>query len=49
MDVRVELLASEFLVGFTYYGKGDIVIDEENDWVELNIYLGIAKITWRWW
>ena len=49
MDFRIELLADGFLVGFTYYGIGDIVIEEENDWAELNVYLGFAKITWRWW
>jgi hypothetical protein len=49
MDFQITLNADGILFGFTYYGVGDIVIDEENDWSELNIYLGIGKLTWRWW
>lgn len=48
MDFAITLLADGFLVGFTYYGKGDNVIDEEADWAELNIFLGIARLSWRW-
>ncbi len=47
MDLQIILLADGFLLGFTYFGKGDNVVDEEVDWAEFNLYLGIAKITWR--
>tara|TARA_E500000331_G_C16967013_1_gene587568 strand:- start:321 stop:467 length:147 start_codon:yes stop_codon:yes gene_type:complete len=47
MDFRVELIADGFLFGITYFGKEDDMLVEE-DWAELNIYLGIARLKWRW-
>lgn len=50
MDFRIELLGDGALLGFTFFGKDDrIEAYEEEDWNELNIYLVIAKLTWRWW
>jgi|TARA_B100001094_G_scaffold323273_1_gene373849 hypothetical protein len=48
MDFRITLLADGLLFGFTYYSKGDIVIKDDEDWAELNLYLFIVKLTWRW-
>ena len=44
-DVEVVAIGDGFLVGMTYYSKDDVV---EEDWAELNLYLGIVKIKWRW-
>ena len=50
METRVQLMADGALIGFTYYGKGDIVlVEEENDWHEINIYLLFVSITIKWW
>jgi len=44
-DVEVVAIGDGFLVGMTYYSKDDVM---EEDWAELNLYLGIVKIKWRW-
>ena len=47
-DFRITGLGDGFLIGITYFPKGDRVegFDDE-DWTELNIFLGIVKLTWR--
>ncbi len=44
MDFSIMLLADGFLIGFTHYPKGE----EEEDWTEFNLYLGLVRLTWRW-
>ena len=44
-DFEVVSIGDGFLLGMTYYSKDDVV---EEDWAELNIYLGIMKLKWRW-
>ena len=44
-EFEVVSIGDGFLTGITYYSKDDVV---EEDWVELNIYLGIVKLKWRW-
>ena len=44
-DVEVVAIGDGFLVGMTYYSKDDVM---EEDWAELNLYLAIVKIKWRW-
>ena len=44
-DVEVVSIGDGFLFGITYYSKDDVM---EEDWAELNLYLGIIKIKWRW-
>jgi len=44
MDFSVTLLADGFLLGFTHYPKSEEV---EEDWAELNLYLGLIRLTWR--
>lgn len=48
MDIRIEAMGDGALLGFTYFSKGDIVIEEENDWAEFNLYLIFIRITFRW-
>ena len=44
-DFSITLIADGFLLGITYYPKGEV---EEDDWTELNLWLGIARLTWSW-
>ena len=47
-DFKITGLGDGFLIGFTYFAKEDrLEAWEEEDWTELNIYLGIIKLTWR--
>lgn len=47
-DFKITGLGDGFLIGFTYFAKEDrLEAWEEEDWAELNIYLGIIKLTWR--
>jgi len=49
MDFSITFLGDGFLIGFTFFAKDDrIEAFEDEDWTELNLYLGIAKLTWRW-
>ena len=45
MDFEIISIGDGVLFGLTYYSKDDVV---EEDWAELNIYLLIVKLTWRW-
>lgn len=45
-DFQIVSIGDGMLFGATYYSKNDIA---EEDWAELNIYLFIVKLTWRWW
>ena len=48
MDIQVTLLGDGALIGITYFPKGDREQGfEDEDWTELNVYLGIIKLTWR--
>lgn len=47
MDYAIIGIGDGFLLGVTYYGKDDRV--DEEDWSELNIYLGLIAINIRWW
>mgnify|MGYP001400747954 CR=1 FL=1 len=50
MEYFVTLLGDGALLGFTYFAKNDrIEAYEDEDWYELNIYLLIVKITFKWW
>lgn len=49
MDLQIVGMGDGALLGFTYFGKGDNVVDEESDWTELNIYLFIVCFKFRWW
>ena len=44
-DFEIVSIGDGFLFGMTYYSKDDVM---EEDWDELNIYLGIMKLKWRW-
>ena len=44
-DFEVVGIGDGFLFGMTYYSKDDVY---DEDWAELNIYLGIIKLKWRW-
>jgi|TARA_R100001086_G_scaffold49484_1_gene21958 hypothetical protein len=46
MDFRITLLGDGALLGFTYFSKDDVA---DEDWNELNLYLVICCLTWRWW
>jgi hypothetical protein len=46
MDFQITLMGDGALFGFTYFSKGDV---DEEDWNELNLYLVICRLTWRWW
>lgn len=47
-DFKITGLGDGFLIGFTYFAKDDrLEAFEDEDWAELNIYLGIIKLTWR--
>ena len=47
-DFRINGLGDGFLIGVTYFPKGDRTGGfEDEDWTEVNIYLGIIKLTWR--
>lgn len=47
-DFKITGLGDGFLIGFTYFAKEDrLEAWEEEDWAELNIYLGVIKLTWR--
>jgi hypothetical protein len=49
MDFSITFLGDGFLIGFTFFAKDDrIEAFEDEDWTEFNLYLGIAKLTWRW-
>ena len=48
MDIQVVAMGDGALLGFTYFSKGDIVIEEDNDWSEFNLYLIFIRITFRW-
>jgi len=43
-DFQVVTQGDSFLMGVTYYGKNDVA---EEDWAELNLYLGLVRLTWR--
>tara|TARA_Y100001938_G_C7918936_1_gene343408 strand:+ start:174 stop:314 length:141 start_codon:yes stop_codon:yes gene_type:complete len=45
MDFQIVSIGDGMLFGATYYSKDDVI---EEDWAELNIYLFIIKLTWRW-
>ena len=45
MDFQIVSIGDGILLGATYYSKDDVA---EEDWAELNIYLLIVKLTWRW-
>ena len=45
MDFQIVSIGDGMLFGATYYSKDDVI---EEDWAELNIYLLIVKLTWRW-
>jgi len=47
MDFSIMLLADGFLIGFTHFPKGE-EIEGEEDWTEFNLYLGLVRLTWRW-
>ena len=44
-DFTVVTQGDSFLMGLSYYSKDDVA---EEDWAELNLYLGIMKLKWRW-
>jgi|TARA_X000001316_G_C907959_1_gene24094 hypothetical protein len=47
-DFSVMLLADGFLIGFTHFPKGDRNPDyDAEDWAEFNLYLGLIRLTWR--
>jgi hypothetical protein len=49
-DTSITLIADGALFGLTYYPKEDRAPEfEEEDWNELNIYLLVVRITFRWW
>jgi len=43
-DFTVVTQGDSFLIGLTYYSKDDVV---EEDWAELNLYLGFVRLTFR--
>ena len=45
MDFQIVSMGDGFLFGITYYSKDDVA---EEDWAELNLYLFIVRLTWRW-
>ena len=44
MDFQIVTTGDSFLIGASYYGKNDVA---EDDWTEFNLYLGIFRLTWR--
>ena len=44
-DFQIVTQGDSFLMGLSYYSKDDVA---EEDWAELNLYLGIVNIRWRW-
>tara|TARA_B100000424_G_scaffold261228_1_gene245926 strand:+ start:1123 stop:1287 length:165 start_codon:yes stop_codon:yes gene_type:complete len=47
--IHVRLLGDGALLGFTYFSKDDRIPEyADEDWYELNIYLIILAITFRW-
>tara|TARA_Y100001972_G_scaffold112032_1_gene145442 strand:- start:257 stop:397 length:141 start_codon:yes stop_codon:yes gene_type:complete len=44
MDFQIVTTGDSFLIGMSYYGKNDVA---EDDWTEFNLYLGIFRLTWR--
>jgi hypothetical protein len=44
MSVKIDLFSDGILVGFTYYPAGEI----DDDFNELNIYLFIIRISYKW-
>ena len=45
MDFQIVSIEDGMLFGVTYYGKSDVVGE---DWTELNLYLFVFRLTWRW-
>tara|TARA_Y100001938_G_C7809469_1_gene291170 strand:- start:242 stop:382 length:141 start_codon:yes stop_codon:yes gene_type:complete len=45
MDFKIIALADGPLVGFQYIPAS---AEEENDWTELNVYLLLFCLSWRW-
>ena len=45
MDFQIVSIGDGMLFGATYSGKDDVA---EEDWTELNLYLFIFRLTWRW-
>jgi len=43
-DFQVVTQGDSFLMGLSYYNKNDVA---EEDWAELNLYLGFVRLTWR--
>ena len=43
-DFQVVTQGDSFLMGLSYYSKNDVA---EEDWAELNLYLGFVRLTWR--
>jgi len=45
MDFQIVSIGDGILFGATYYSKNDV---DGEDWAELNLYLFIVRLTWRW-
>ena len=43
-DFEIVSIGDGFLFGMTYYSKDDVM---DEDWAELNLYLGFVRLTWR--
>jgi len=43
-DSQIVTQGDSFLMGLSYYSKDDVA---EEDWAELNLYLGFVRLTWR--
>jgi len=43
-DLQIVTQGDSFLMGLSYYSKDDVA---EEDWAELNLYLGFVRLTWR--
>lgn len=49
-NTAITLIADGALLGVTYYPKGDrSPVFEDEDWSEVNIYILVVRITFRWW
>ena len=44
MDFQIVTTGDSFLIGASYYSKNDVA---EDDWTEFNLYLGVFRLTWR--
>jgi len=47
-DFKITGLGDGFLIGFSYFPKDERAEGfEDEDWTEVNMYLGLFKLTWR--